>query len=115
MYWLTLYLLCIGIYMEHIFILLFLCIYTDFFTVAIFSRPAVYIPSPERWQLQVVPCILKISATFGALFTRGQVDTNMADIYEKLTEKANVGGRLICLECTGNRERGQESWACAGM
>ena len=74
---------------------------------AIFSRPAVYVPSPESWQLQVVQTRIKISATMnGALFGSGQVDSSMADIYNVLAQQAALGARLICLECSGDRQRG---------
>ena len=75
---------------------------------AVFSRNVTYVPSPESWQLQVFASDLSLANMMqGTLFGFG-TDTSqngMAQIYNIINQQQSSGGRLICLECTGQMNR----------
>jgi len=75
---------------------------------AVFSRPTLYVPSPEIWQLQVHQSHLSLSdlifdTVFGSNMTSPA--NGMSGIFNIVNQQASLGGRLICLECNGQRDR----------
>lgn len=73
----------------------------------VLSRPAIYAPSNEKWLLQVQQSTIQISRIRGgALFSFGGcLDEHVGDIYNRIVQCAQTGGKLICMECSGNVAR----------
>lgn len=75
-------------------------------SLGIFSRPKVYIPSPERWSLQIQQTTLNFSffgvgRFFSTNYTYHPPSADPMPVCAIINDISQKGGRLLCMECTG--------------
>ena len=78
----------------------------NFVSLGIFSRPKVYVPSPERWSLQIQQTTLNFSffgvgRFFSTNYTYHPPSADPMPVCTIINDISQKGGRLLCMECTG--------------
>ena len=75
-------------------------------SLGIFSRPKVYVPSSERWSLQIQQTTLNFSffgvgRFFSTNYTYHPPSADPMPVCGIINDISQKGGRLLCMECTG--------------